>query len=411
MVIVARFYPNGEFTAGFDTSSRRKKAVPKPEEPFYEHIDPCLRDLYLQWYCRDGHADMGLYVSGRCFYDNNGGAWTYLAQDSDGHKWAYEPPDGNGEVRNVDVPIGALVALGLLEPAPLVHQEVEFSPPPPSRKRCLSMSTSMRRNIRNAAYMMEQDYGKDNLSFLTLTLPDLSSEDLQSCSDNWGKMVDQILKYLRKRVEKHGINFAYVYCSEIQLKRLQQRGEYALHLHILFRGRCAKKKPWCVTPCQVRKAWAGIIRCVIGHSRFCADALENLQVIRRSAGAYIAKYLSKGVHLDTPGGEEAVAGVPPVTHWGGMARLVARRIRKCSCYLRSSGSNGYLVDRFISELELLRNGGYIDYFHVGFITLSSSDINSHRGIFTWSGRLHVPTYQGGLAAVFAVVEAMPTIEC
>ena len=178
MTIVLQFFPNGEFTQGVDTSKRRHEHQSKKrrDAPLTEEC----RDGYLHWAGTANNADIRLCVPGQQFADIKGGIYTYLCEDTKGHHYAYEHGDHVDPDVLIHVPIGRLVALGTL--VPLVHQSVESSPKTqkPSRKRLLGMTKNMARNIRNGVYLLEQKYGKDNLSFLTLTLPDLSSDDLVS---------------------------------------------------------------------------------------------------------------------------------------------------------------------------------------------------------------------------------------
>jgi hypothetical protein len=264
MTIVLQFYPNGEFSQGVDTSKRRDKRrhLKRHEKP--TPIDQECRDGYLQWVSQGENADIRLCVPGTQFRCRDNGIYTYLCEDEAGHHYAYEGEDYVLPDVLINEPIGRMIGRGEL--IPLVHQSVESSPTPPqSRKKLDAMTKSMARNIRQGVYLLEQMYSKDTLSFLTLTLPDLCAEDLSKCCERWDYMTDQVLKWLRKRLEKHGIEFQYVYCTEIQTKRLQNRGEYAPHLHCVFRGRNGKKAPWAISPKQIRQAWKSIIAVVVHH--------------------------------------------------------------------------------------------------------------------------------------------------
>lgn len=276
---------------GVDTSRRRKER--KHKECRHEPLTRECRDGYLSYIADHPDDDSHLCIPGKQFVNQRGGTYTYLCDDVNGHHYSYE--DGDFVLADVlmNEPIGRMVARGEL--TPLVHQRVESSDiaPKPSRKRLEKMTTSMARNIRQACYLLEYDYSKDNLSFLTLTLPALSEADLTLCCQQWDEMIDRILRYLRRRSELHGMQLEYVYCTEIQTKRAITRGEYVPHLHIVFRGKNGRRSPWIVTPKQIRKAWASAISSVIGHSGFTKSALENLQRVKRSAARYLSKYLSK----------------------------------------------------------------------------------------------------------------------
>lgn len=404
MTIVARFYPNGEFSHGVDTSRRRKDRrhkecrLPKPDRSTVLG--------YLQF--KEKTADIDLQAHGQSYLSSDEKRlWVYKGTDQEGHH-LYDCINSEGADTldiQMDYPIGRLVGNGQL--TPLVHQMVESSPAPlKSRKRLTSMTKNMARNIRNGVYLLEQWYGKDQLSFLTLTLPNLSTDELRTISDRWDDATDQILKWLRKRLQKVNINFEYVYCTEIQTKRLHYRNEYAPHLHIIFRGRNAKKAPWAITPTQVRKAWISILGSIIGHKCFDGSACENLQRIRYSAARYLSKYMSKGaccLPVGTTGQPEALLR----TQWGGMARKISEGIRRAT--IRMSQSNQYRVFLLplLQNMEYLLASNVVRYYRQGFIVTSvCSTTGMEYGIKVGAGCLQTPTYQGGVLLVLKCLQEL-----
>lgn len=349
----------------------------------------------MRWVRSTQSADIHLCVPGMPFEDSKGAIWTYLREDIDGHHFRMESDTRVLEDVVFDQPIGRLVGAGLL--SPLVHQLLESSPhPTESRKKLECMTKPMARNIRNAVYLLEKRHGKDNLSFLTLTLPALSSDDLNKVCESWSSMSDQILKWLRKRLDSKGLEFEYVYCTEIQTKRLKLRHEFAPHLHIVFKGRHGKKAPWCVSPVQVRKAWASVISNVVAHRRFAISALENLQRIKYSAARYLSKYLSKG-SCRLPGEEDCPQVSRLRTQWGGMAQKLSRAVKQCTSTIRSDGANGGLGILVLQRLEEAINAGLVAYCKYGFIQLGICPATGmERVLKVCCGCLSTPTYEGGL---------------
>ena len=401
MTIVLQFYPNGEFTQGVDTSKRRHKREPKQRR--HDPLTQECRDGYLHWAGTASNADIHLCTPGQQFENKDGGVYTYLCEDIKGHHYAYECDEYVlGDVL-MNEPIGCMVARGEL--IPLVHQLVESSPSPPkpSRKRLKSMTRNMARNIRQGVFMLEQMYSKDTLSFLTLTLPDLCAEDLAKCCERWDYMTDQILKWLRKRVEKHGIEFQYVYCTEIQTKRLQKRNEYAPHLHCVFRGRSGKKAPWVITPKQIRQAWKSIISSVVGHADFRADSLENIQRIKYSAARYLSKYLSKGnccLPIDLE--NEPARGLR--TQWGGMARSISRAIKQSTTRITESHPISNLAANILRGMDELVKSGIVRFWKSGNIVLEVCPVTGvERVLKVGCGCLAHPTITGGLCELIQFV--------
>lgn len=402
-MIVLQFYPNGEFTQGVDTSKRRREIRDRKASPDSQLSRECI-DSYLAWCASHSQEEWSLYTPGRQYVNKHAEVYTYLGEDSDGHWFDFACRNGVTYRTTINHPIGGFIARG--EFIPLVHQSLQSSPAPKtSRKKLLTMTSKMARNIRNGVYLLENEYGKDCLSFLTLTLPNLSSEDLSIICSRWDYMVDQILKWLRKRLESAGVQFEYVYCTEIQMKRLESRGEYAPHLHIVFKGRQKKKGNWIITPLKVRNAWKSIIASVVGHVNFDTRALENLQRVKYSAARYLSKYLSKGkcssvnIPEDSP-----VAGLR--TQWGGMSRLVSRKIRRATTKLSGSGINADITQGIMRCMDAMVSAKIVAYFKRGYISLSKSAQNELESVLKVGvGALTIPALEGGLTQVFDFLQA------
>lgn len=403
MSIILRFFPNGEFTKGVDTSSKRRQRLDrlsdrlteKPSRVVAEHI------------CAEMNAEMLDEVSlrGSQYISAMGSTWTYLCADMDGYHYAVENEYGETWQLTSEHSPPRLVGMGELRPVPLGLSDGRiFTEPPSSRKKCLTMTKNMARNIRNAGYLLEQTYGKDNLSFLTLTLPSLPNEELKLVAENWGKMVDQFLKWLRETLAVKGIPLEYVYCTEVQTKRLENHGQYALHLHLLFRGRIDRRSSWAVTPKKCRKSWVRCIKSVC-HSDFRDCALENLQRVKRSASGYLSKYLSKGANTDVNG--DSQKDTPRFKgHWGGMCRALARRIKQCTVRLNNAHDVRESVNSFLSRIQGLLEAGLVRYYTEGIVQIDFSEgASPGRGLRVGVGSLGKPTYQGGLVSVLEWLEA------
>jgi hypothetical protein len=401
MSIILRFFPNGEFTQGIDTSKKRKPNNHQKSNLSTVHPSVVEQHEYLTNYFFDANGlPVNYYTPGQQFETRDGGIYTYLCEDSKGHHFAFESSNYVLADVIINEPIGVLIVRGDL--SPLVHQLVESSPPPPkpSRKRLDSMTNNMARNIRNAVYLLEQEYGKDNLSFLTLTLPDLSAKDLSKVCDRWDYMTDELLKSLRKRCERYNMELEYVYCTEIQTKRLKLKHEYAPHLHIVFRGRNGRKSPWVITPKQIRKSWASIIARVVDHRNFITNALENLQRIKKSAARYLSKYLSKGKCRNSGTGS-AENQIKLRTQWGGMARRLAHAVKARTTRLSSAYGDGGLVVHFTCQMDSYVDAGAVKYYKQGFIALSTCSITGmERGIKVCSGCLSIPSLEGGIDRIW-----------
>lgn len=406
MSIVARFFPNGEFTQGVDTSLGKKQRKHKQRK--HEQLTQECRDGYLQWFREEPNADTHLCVPGQQFVDADGGLWTYLCEDTNGHHYAYASEKCVLADVLMNEPIGRLIGSGRFTPitdstpedvlealVPLGLSNGRILTNAPSRKKCERMTSHMGRNIRNAAYILERDYGKDCLSFLTLTLPDLTPQDMASCVANWDRLIHRFLKWLRTKVNKHFMELKYVYCTEIQTKRLEQKHEYAPHLHLLFRGRYGKKSAWAITPRMARQEWVRCLKSVCSGS-FNQSALENLQRIKRSAGGYLSKYMSKTANCLPSGDGQSPVVATLHTHWGGMSRNLARAIRGETYTLRQDGGYGDIAAAFVGGLPHLLKRGCFKYLRYGTIRLFyNGDDRDTRYLKVAVGCLQKPLSAGG----------------
>lgn len=404
MSIVARFFPNGEFSQGVDTSHKRRDKQRRHKDCRDKNWRQ-RRDEYLQWKKElpSDISDCSKFPDGTFFRSRSGYVYWLESQSDNSCTLCWED---SGEQLHTTTVLQSISEVafqwGLV---PLVHQLVESCDNPSPRKKLAKMSKNMARNIRNAVYLLEhQPGGKHVLSFLTLTLPNLSKEGLEICCKNWDAMVKRFFDWLRVTLKRRNIEFQHVYCTEIQLKRLQKNGQYAPHLHVVFRGRNGIKCPWAVTPKECRQAWRRSIAHFVTE-RFDDSALENLQRIKRSAARYLSKYLSKGVSIDTLCSETANFKALR-TQWGGMARSLSKALKQSISRLDSSGKWRETLIYFVSKLDELCAKGYIAYFRRGLIVLGKSELDgSEYGLHVACGCLSSATFQGGLSKLLAFIES------
>ena|SRR3990172_4174310 len=401
MTIVLQFYPNGEFSQGVDTSASRREKKQRRDR-VVERRDADISTQTLEYASIvPPEGAQAFEAPGTQYTNRHGDIITILHSCQEGVTLAWEDEHEGKGVYTTPYSIYDMVRRGEL--TPLVYQTVESCDNSLNRKKLSGMTKRMARNIRNAAYMLEQQPGgKDVLSFLTLTLPNLSHEGLQSCCENWDSMVKQMMDWLRVTLKRCNIRFEYVYCTEIQAKRLKERHEYAPHLHIIFRGRNGRKSPWAITPEQAREAWCRCIRSFVSE-QFNGRATENLQRVKYSAGRYLSKYLSKG-STNIPENSETSPAKRLRTQWGGMARCLAKSIRKHTKRITASHDIPQLGVRIVRRMDELVEHRLVRYWRKGFISLDGSAFDgTERGIHVGSGCLQTPTYQGGLLAVIAFI--------
>lgn len=400
MTIVTRFYPNGEFTHGVDTSHRRHRNPP-PQTSTPHELIPVGDSVCLQGgdVCGEVFLETADIQPGQELVNVHGDKYTYLCADMEKHIYAFETADGSFvSVTTLSDKLINYVRRGELTPLGSSSAGI-LQKTPKTRATPKSLTKRLARRIRNACFLLEQKYSKDCLSFLTLTLPDFSQEDLAKCAQSWGKMVHEFCEWLRYRLSLKNIPLEYVYCTEIQTKRLEKRHEYALHLHIAFRGRYDKKAPWSITPKQVRKQWVRVLKRCVGHGSFKRDSLENLQRIKRSLAGYLSKYMSKG-NCSLPKGHEGAALPDPRINWGSISRSLSQEIDRATISIRSDGARGNFARLFISGISKLLGQGIIVFYREGLIELfKNGDARDTRYLKVGVGRFACPITRELLEAV------------
>jgi len=143
------------------------------------------------------------------------------------------------------------------------------------------------------AATLERVYNRANLSFLTLTLPELSTDDLDALKCNWGDIVHRVQIRIKEKLHGMGIKTAIVGCVEIQLERFEDTGFVYPHLHLVFRGRRDSGSDWAIKPHQFRQIWRRCCCKFLGSTKYDWTASENVQQVKRSVAGYLAKYVSK----------------------------------------------------------------------------------------------------------------------
>jgi len=148
-----------------------------------------------------------------------------------------------------------------------------------------------RNSIRAGCWWLEDRFGKKNLTFLTVTLPDAA---MLACTPaTWSLLVNQFMKKIRYHLKAKGLSDEVVGCIEIQEERLKNtNGVPPLHLHLLFQGR-QNYKHWEMGKKFYQYLWSSTCRSVLKvEAEF--DQSCRVESIKKSGSAYMSKYLSKG---------------------------------------------------------------------------------------------------------------------
>ena len=143
---------------------------------------------------------------------------------------------------------------------------------------------------------MEREVGRKRLTFLTLTLPDISEQESKDVGRNWSSIVRVFVQKLRRHLTAVGLPSEVLGVTEIQPRRTNRDGVLGLHLHLVFAGR-KDRSGWLCSPTLVRTMWQTTILPYLHEASSAYDwrAVENMQQVRKSAADYLGKYISKGV--------------------------------------------------------------------------------------------------------------------
>lgn len=154
------------------------------------------------------------------------------------------------------------------------------------------MTKYNRRLLINSVILLEKRYGKQNLSFLTLTLP---QECHSRSAQLYAEAKRQMFQWLQRSLARCGLPPLIVGCTEVQSRRLAASSQFALHEHWIFVGRKARTS-WALRPKIFAESWARILGNVyaLEDSSKASIASTRVERIRKSAAAYLGKYISKG---------------------------------------------------------------------------------------------------------------------
>lgn len=247
------------------------------------------------------------------------------------------------------------VTLGL-SLAPISHKRSKTLTVPRSRKGSKGITSDQKQRLRATAYLLAARSPQKTLSFLTLTMPSLSASEMALVNKHWANIVRTFLQWLKRRLRAFGLPGNYVSVSEIQEKRFLETGQLPLHLHIMFRGRKSQYTHWVLSPTEIRNEWLKLLSDVVGR-KLESKAVENIQMVRGNAGAYIAKYMSKGSKVIQEVKKAGLEGQLP-TSWLNITDPLKKHLEQSIRVLTNEEATLLFRHRF-----RLREVGLLAYFN------------------------------------------------
>jgi len=227
-----------------------------------------------------------------------------------------------------------------------------------------------KRVIADGISLLEYKYGNRRLGFYTLTCPYTDSADIQVFNDNYSLICKRYLEWVKRQYKAKGLLFNYVGVHEIQPKRFADTGDQCLHLHYVAPALDSRGRFF-----LLHREMVGQYRRII--EQVCGIRLDrnprlDAQLVKRSASAYLAKYYSKGVDIDST--ISTGRAIARLSSWYTVSRSLLVAIRRTTIQLPEL----YSLDLFKSSANGTRPS-YVDYlspvyvewegskFHVGCV--------------------------------------------
>lgn len=160
----------------------------------------------------------------------------------------------------------------------------------PPRYGLQGMPSAGRRQVWRALALLEEM--RPLLSFWTITLPAEALAQLAE-GDALPVFQDRLRKELTRLLRLAGLPQLVVGVAELQPKRSKAEGRPCPHWHVVFQGRLDRRSPWALGRHQLD----GVIVAALASAGVRVGDLPgagNVQQVRRSVRAYLAKYMTKG---------------------------------------------------------------------------------------------------------------------
>lgn len=210
-----------------------------------------------------------------------------------------------------------------------IKGEIISSPKDPktrSAKGLKGLTSYGGRMVRNVAHCMEQDAGRARCIFATVTVPTLPLEQMAAIHHQWDKITEYYRLGIRRALQSQGLSGEIVSVSEVQTERYKRTGLPVLHLHAVFVGVTAVGK-FAITVKKHDDIWYRALSSVVSIPRSKISTACNLQRVKKSASAYLGKYLSKSVKDVNSIVDKGFGGWLP-KHWWNCSRKAVQRVKR-----------------------------------------------------------------------------------
>lgn len=253
--------------------------------------------------------------------------------------------------------ISALGALGL--------SNVRNLEKTPQRRRGKhGLTAEGRRKVMFGCQELGNRFGKDCLTFATVTLPKMPI----GITEGWPSFRRLVLKAVQYHLERRGLCTWVVDVTENQEARSRREGRICPHLHMVFQGR-KRRGSWAISPKLMTKIARQAFATVFGNEAgLDFKAATNIQRVKKDAGRYMAKYMSKGmqgIQSENVGDTK----LEYVSSWYGLSRELLILYKRSIVTLRNADATGFMAwlhrhaELFLSRSRsiLARTAGGVEY--------------------------------------------------
>jgi len=220
----------------------------------------------------------------------------------------------------------------------------------PRRHGFGGLPPSGRANVSEALALLEER--RPLLSFWTVTLPPEALREIAR-RDCWPRFVDRLLQRLRRKLKRALGHALYVGVVELQGKRTRAVGMPCPHLHVVFQGRRHTRGVWLVTPKELDAMIKGALRDVGIEIKDELKSAGNVQQVKKSVRAYLAKYMTKGSSDAEIWKDGLWQGLIP-RQWWMWSEACRDLVESC----RSALPTGFLAWVWTNRVRLLEEGWF-----------------------------------------------------
>lgn len=246
--------------------------------------------------------------------------------------------------------------------------------------------------LSNIPLLLQQKYTRKCLGFFTATLPNLSLVQLKHILSKWGDLTRRFFQKIKRIYSKSKAKFLYCSCTEIQEKRYQRTSQAYPHLHWVANAKVSSKSNFIITADDLRVAWMQSVRevmhgCIEAYNCSFEDYLASIdaQVVKKSASAYLGKYVSKGTKVVGKMLEDGYESLPK-QWWSASAQ--AKKMFKASIIY---------IDKNTASHIFYEAGDYLEEKRILWFNYLFREFNGEERCFGCYGTMSKDMYQAFLS--------------